>query len=132
VTDVSQAEIEEARQDLAQELLPDLATIERVTETSDGGGGFTEAWAPVAEDIPCRLDPYGKSTTKGGGGESGTAGERIDDRTLNVVTFGAGTDVTLKDRLVINGTTFEVTVVREHGNWELMKRVDVKEQFLDG
>lgn len=126
--DTTPAEIEDARGDFAEELLPDVAVIERVSETSDGGGGFSESWSPVGEHA-CRFDPYGKSTTKGSGGESGSAGERLDDRTLNVVTFPAGTDVRLKDRLLIGSKTFEVTVVRSHGNWELMKRVDVKEKF---
>lgn len=104
----------------AESALPDTATLERLTSTSDGGGGFTEAWATQGAAIPCRIAPLG-------GGEGGNAGGRVSDETSHVVSLPAETDVTESDRLVIAGRTYEVTVVRERGEWEISRRVEAKE-----
>lgn len=99
--------------------LPDTATLERLTSTSDGGGGFTETWAQQGDALPCRVAPLG-------GGEGGNAGGRVSDETTAVVTLPAGTDVTESDRLVIAGRRYEVTVVRERSD-EITRRTEVKE-----
>jgi len=38
-------------------LLNKRATIQRLTRTSDGAGGFTEVWSNLYENIPCRVQP---------------------------------------------------------------------------
>jgi len=40
--------------------LPDTAQVQRKTLTSDGAGGFTEAWTTVAT-VACRVAPSGQS-----------------------------------------------------------------------
>jgi len=101
-------------------VLPDVATLERLTTVSDGGGGSTETWAQVGVPVACRIAPLA-------GGEGGQAGGRVADETTHVVTVAAGTEVTERDRLLIAGTRYEVTVVRERGAWELARRVEVRE-----
>lgn len=130
MTDVPAAEIAEARAVLEAELLPDEATILRPTEESDGGGGRVTKWASRGT-VACRLDPYGGATSsRGAGGESKLhPAERLDTRIVHIVTVPAGTDVQLKDRLEINDATYEVNILRQRGEWELLRRVECKEVF---
>ncbi len=105
-------------------LLPDVATVQRAVVTADGGGGQTEAWTVLAEAVPCRLSPVGGGETKRG---SARGGDRIADEAISIVTFAAGTDITEADRVVIAGDTFDVTLVRLRGEWELTRRCEVRE-----
>lgn len=99
--------------------LPDRATIERPTETSDGGGGFDTTWADLAEDVPCRL----WTVRSGGPG----AGDVLSEDATGVVTFAAAQDITVADRIVIDETRYAVLLVRGHGAWQLSCRAEVKE-----
>jgi hypothetical protein len=132
MTDVSQEEIDEARADLVAEALPDTCTIERATKTPDGGGGFKgETWAPIAEDVPCRLDAYGGATSSRGAGGAGSShsGERIDTRTSHIIAMPHGTAIEATDHVVIGDSAFEVLVVRKRAAWELTRSVETKEKF---
>ena len=40
----------------ADSLLPDFCNLLTVSSTSDGQGGFTEAWGTVTRNVPCRVD----------------------------------------------------------------------------
>lgn len=104
----------------ADRALPDTCTIQRKTAVSDGGGGTTETWADHATGIACRIAPAS-------GGETGTAGDRVEDETTHVVTLPALTDITEADRLQVDGQVYEVTAVRKRGAWELTRRVEAKE-----
>lgn len=100
--------------------LPETCTIQRKTAVSDGGGGTTTSWVNQAAGVPCRVAPAG-------GGETGTAGDRISDETTHIVTLPAQTEVTEADRLVIAGQTYESTAVRKRGAWEVTRRVEARE-----
>lgn len=130
MTEVGAEEIAEARADLEEQILPDTGTILALSGASDGEGGETEEWSPIAT-TPCRLDPYGGPTSsRGAGGEGqGHAGERIDSRTSHIVTMPANTAVSVENRIEINETTYEVNVLRRFGDWELTRRVEVRESF---
>lgn len=60
MTDIG-AVIEEVRADintvLALEFMPDVATLERLTETPDGAGGTTQVWGWVAQNVPLDYRP---------------------------------------------------------------------------
>lgn len=99
--------------------LPSEATISRRTAVPDVGGGTTYEWQDVAA-VACRIAPQG-------GGEGSTFGGGVVDETTHVVTLPAGADVTEADRLVVDGQAFEVTLVRKRGEWELARRVEVRE-----
>lgn len=130
MTEVGAAEIAEARADLDAQIFPDTARILGPVTESDGEGGDSEEWAPVGETV-CRIDPYGGPTSsRGAGGEGkGHAGERIDSRTSHIVSMPANTPIDLEQRLEIDGTTYEINVLRRFGDWELTRRVEVKEKF---
>lgn len=112
-----------ARKRFAEEL-PDRATIQRNTSTPDGGGGFTQSWATLAADVPCRLAPVGggEDSARGSSG-----GDRISDEATSIITFAAGQDVTEADRIIVAGQTFDVQLVRRRGEYEITRRVEVKE-----
>lgn len=100
--------------------LPDVCVIQRATNFSDGQGGQTEAWA-TASTTSCRVSPAGRSAV-----EVARA-----DRTAAVgdwiVTLPYLSDVTVEDRLLVNGTTtYEVTGLRAPRSWELSRRVECK------
>lgn len=130
MTDLSAAEIAEARSDLEAELLPDQATILRRVSEEDGGGGFIDTEWQARETVACRLDPYGSPlSSRGAGGEAAAhPAERLETRTSHFVTLPAETDIELSDRLEINGTTYEITYLRKRGQWELTRRVECKEK----
>jgi hypothetical protein len=116
---LSTAQIEAMRA-TAERAFPDLATIQRRTEISDGGGGTTTTWADLAENVPCRLSPVG-------GGEVGLTGARIADEATSLVTMAATRDVVESDRLVIDGFVYDVQLVRRRGSWALTLRIECKE-----
>lgn len=115
---LTDSEITSARDALAN-ALPDTATIRRHTTASDGGGGTTQTWADLATTA-CRISPVG-------GGEGATDGDRIADESTHIATLPAETDVTESDRLIVAGRTYEVTLVRSRGTWELSRRCEIKE-----
>lgn len=100
-------------------MLPDTATIERATSTKVRGE-VTQTWKPIARSIACRIAPIG-------GGETGRVAGRISERTTHLVTVAAATDIEEADRITVNGSPFEVTLVRKRGSWELSRRVEVRE-----
>jgi SPP1 family predicted phage head-tail adaptor len=103
----------------ADTALPDVATVQRATTVSDGGGGTTTSWADVAT-VACRIAPAG-------GGEGATAGERVVDESTHVISLPAEADVTELDRLIVGGQTYDVTLVRTWEEWEFSRRVECKE-----
>jgi head-tail adaptor len=106
--------------------LPGTAVIQRATNTSDGQGGQTQTWSPVAT-VRCRLSPLKGGEPATTGRSSANLGDRAVDERTYVLTFAAKTDIGMADRAVVDDTTYEVTNVRTRGELELSRRVDVKE-----
>ncbi|MGQ9809704.1 MAG: head-tail adaptor protein, partial [Armatimonadota bacterium] len=82
---------------------------------SDGAGGFTETWTPVAT-AACRLSPLGQTP------QEQVIAARLTNISGWVVTLPALTDVRPTDRLVIGSRTFEVVGILT-GSWEISRRV---------
>lgn len=79
-----------------------LATIERVTQVSDGAGGFAEGWNQLAVDVPCRLMAV-----------VGQNREVVEAAELQAVSrwtcyFLVGTDLMPQDRVTIDDQLFQV------------------------
>lgn len=81
--------------------MPETVYIQRLTRTSDGAGGWSEAWNTIA-------------TTKGRIGltnwqpsEAEIAG-RVQNQQKYVITLPADTELTEQDRLQIDGGQFEI------------------------
>lgn len=85
---------------IAESFMPESAAIQRPTETSSGDG-TSASWSTIAT-VSARLSPMGGASERLGADASlqAVAAWRI--------AVPVGTDVTVKDRIVINGRTFEV------------------------
>lgn len=109
------------RLDLEPEVeLPETGRVLTRTTASSGGGGTRESW-DSGPDLLCRIDPIG------GGKGSASPGDRIDDRTTQMIALPAGTQITEADRVEIDGKgVFEVTQVRRRSE-ELVQLVEAIE-----
>lgn len=99
---------------IAEQFLPDTATISRFTSTSTSDG-ITETWAPIASGVRCRVSPRETTATEG----LGTGGAVVRAVSPWLVTLPFGTDITVRDRITVLGSdrvderTFEATRIDE-------------------
>ena len=82
--------------------LPELADIVRYVETNTADGPV-QGWTTIATGIPARISSRTTTASEGVGGAAQT--RALNDWRIWLPAF---TDVTVLDRLVINGRTFEV------------------------
>ncbi len=78
-------------------------TVQRVTQTSDGGGGYTDVWNSTATNVPCKayaLRVRISGTTGAIGGEEVIAGERAGIREITAVLIPKAVDINEGDRLL--------------------------------
>ena len=115
---ISAAELTTMRSDLTASM-PSQVTIERVTLTSDGMGGQTEAWATVGTAL-ARVSPTGAGLDDIVGGE-------VLNQTPWVVTVPVGTSVTERDRVVYEAQTFEVIRTNAPRSWDTCVRLECME-----
>lgn len=115
------SELSQMRAD-ALKALPDTATIKTPTETANGRGGLTASYSG-STTAPSRL-------AFDTGGEPGATDQRIADGVnapqLFIVTLPQDAPVTEKDRLVINGVTYEIVSATPARSYEVTKRLKAK------
>jgi hypothetical protein len=107
----------------AEAAMPDEATVLRLTQTYDGGGGYNEAWVE-GDTYPCSIGaPLG-----------GESDERNNTRTIVVdesqatFRFPAKADIQTTDRLrTPDNRVWEVNAVQIRGAWEIARDVKVTE-----
>lgn len=116
-----------AMRETTEEALPDLCTIERNTPTNDGGDR-TDLFSPLATDVACRIAPIAGGEAATGGRTLGATGDRADDETTHQLTLPWGQDITEADQVVVDGQTYEVTLVRKRGEWELSRIAEMREK----
>lgn len=90
---------------LSNQFLPDVCAIQRYTETATGDG-TSQTWSDLATGVSCRVSPLASGASEALGA----------DASLRAVAqwtiwLPAGTDVTVRDRVVYQGRTFEVARV---------------------
>lgn len=95
---------------LATQFRPDTCTIQRYTQT-ESGDGTTQTWSDLATGVTCRVSRIGNSGNEGMG-----AGEAIQAVGQRRIKLPAGQDVTVKDRIVTGGITYEVVDVPKISN----------------
>jgi hypothetical protein len=100
--------------------LPSVATRLARVQVNDGAGGVGSGYVADPATVACRIAPVA-------GGEGPDQGGAVDDRTTHIVTLPAGTTVEEPDRLVIDGVTYEITLVRKRPGLEAVRRVEVVE-----
>lgn len=82
--------------------LTEACTIQHRTLTSDGAGGWTEAWTTVT--TVCRVAPVGANEAVLAGQQRIVANWKL--------TFPAGTVVHDEDRIAVGSRTFEVVGIQ--------------------
>ena len=103
-----------AQQDAVANTLAGSCVIERVTLTSDGQGGFTQAFAAVGT-ADCRIVANSGNTKI-----TGATFERVGDYTI---TLASGTDVEEQDRIIKDGINYRVLFVDDVRDWQTAARV---------
>ena len=98
---LSASELSQLRSD-ASDYLPDTCTIQTVAQTSDGMGGWTEAWSNTYTSVACRLAPEQTAQTEGLEGEQMAAVTRW----VLTVAYDQAIDETM--RVVHDSETYEV------------------------
>lgn len=100
----SAAQLTQMRRQRAETLLATCA-VRRVAETSDGKGGFTQAWATVVT-LPCAV--YTSSGTGARGG--GVMSVGTESRAWQVA-LAHDAAIAPADRIAVDGRTLEVVSV---------------------
>lgn len=109
------AELAQIRSDL-ENTLPEAGTILTLTRTSDGQGGWSEAWGGTAS-VACRLDFIG-------GAESVT-GNALIPYARAIVTLPQATVITEQNRFSHSSGTYSVQAVNL-GSWLGVKRATLE------
>lgn len=103
-----------------EDALPGTAVIHTSTLASDGQGGWIPTYS-ASGTVVARLSPEGLR------GEEPELAGRISEVRHLVLTIPAETTVSVDDRIVYDGETFDVVEVRDRTPWELSRRVRVVE-----
>lgn len=116
---LSSADLSSMREAI-EELLPDTCSIMSITRTSDGQGGWSEAWGTAVGGtaVACRLD-YVSGRTEFTGGA-------IQPYTGFVMTLPYNATVTTANRLIHNGKTYSITGLDTYKSWALDTRCKVE------
>jgi head-tail adaptor len=99
--------------------MPGTVVVMRSTQTSDGMGGVSDAWAAVGT-VTARVSPTGAGLDDIVGGE-------FTNITPWVVTVPHGSSVTDRDRIAYLGQTFEVMRTSTPRSYESCVRLECKE-----
>lgn len=102
------------------EALPSTAIIQGTVNMADGQGGFYEGWASVGT-VPARLYPQSSRTYD----ESATGGAQLISRTRWFVTMPWNAVVDARNRIFMEGRTWEIQSVNNDENWRTAIRCEV-------
>lgn len=101
------------------ETLPDTCNLLTVTLTSDGQGGYTEAWGTAVSSVACRLD-YKV-------GDERVFGSSVKPYTGWMVTLPYDKTATNEYRIEVGSTTYSVEAVDNNKSWDAVLRCKVNE-----
>ena len=91
--------------------LPDTCTIQQATETLDGYGQPSQAWANVADlvGLPCRLAPRSEEQER-------RLPELVETQATHVLAMAYAAAITTQMRAVVDSVSYDITAVRHDGN----------------
>ena len=104
-----------AMQRTQQGVLTQTVEIRRAEAEADGYGGVTQNWRTVYNGIAARLMPARL-------GRESTGADRITESTDWDLTLAASQEIHTGDRVVYNGTEYEVVSTNEDSGWVTAKR----------
>lgn len=100
------------------DLLPGTCNILSLTRTSDGQGGWTEAWGTATTGVSCRLDNVTKREQ--------LSGAAVQHFTGWVLTVPYDTTITQSQRVEIGSTQYNVRGIDSGKSWTASLRLDVE------
>lgn len=115
---LTDAEITAMRADLEDIALPDVGNVLTLSQTSDGAGGYSDAWGTATKDVKCRLGNVG--------GREQLAGMAVQSFNSFWLTLPHDTAITAEDRFEIGAQQYNVIAVDTGKSWNLCKRVLVE------
>jgi hypothetical protein len=121
---LSDAELAEVRAEI-EIVMPETGRILYRTEEQTDGGGNQATYTP-GPDLPAAIAPQKRIIS---GGEVGSAGDRIDDRTTHIITLPATTEVSGKDRVELDGWGVFEVLAAEKRSEAITKQVEAREVF---
>jgi head-tail adaptor len=86
--------------------LTDMVTITRASSSSDGMGGYSDAWA-TAITTTCRVAPISSR-------DLATLGGKVFEGALVRVTLPASTAIDVADRISVGARAFDVLAISAH------------------
>lgn len=104
------------------DLMPDTCTIQSMSTTKNSIGEAVHSYSNRGTSIQCRLDPL-----KGHKEEYGMFGGVLQTEGNFVLTVPYDQTVTTTDRVIVDGTTFEVVFVDPEKSWNVSVRAVLKE-----
>lgn len=111
---LSDKELAEMRAE-AEKLLSDTCNILSKAYASDGAGGQTISWGTAAQNVSCRLVPKSSKASDMEGG-------RINYHTMWLVHLPYDQDVAPDQRIVINGSNYDVQSVEDAHSWRMLNQ----------
>lgn len=115
---ISDAELQWMR-DAAAELLPDVCTILRPTNTSDGQGGWVTTWGTVAANVKCRLDIGNRDI------QETITGATLKPHSWWMLTLPYNQTIDATWRVVIGGQSYNVINHDSGKSWQIATRAVV-------
>lgn len=98
--------------------LPGTAVLKTATFADDSGGGGSITWT-AAGTVPCRITPMSM--------DERLIANRIAEDANWLITLPADTAVNHRQRLAIDGRSFEVLAVRAPRSYEISRQVEANE-----
>lgn len=110
--------------------LSEVAWILSVSTGPTEGGGTKDTFTKADASVMCAVAPKSGGIYVGRSGSGGkAAGDRDEDRTLNVITLAGTPTVKERDRIEIDGRgIFEVTILYRRST-EIARQVEAREVF---
>lgn len=110
-------ELAQMRADIAN-LLPDTCSILSVAYTSDGEGGWSEAWGTATASVACRIDfKMGREVVVGGA---------VQPFTRVILSLPYNTALSTNDRILSGGNTYAVKSVNNGQSWIVAVRAELE------
>ena len=107
-------------QDIQGRALPGTIVIESKTLTTDGMGGYSEAWAAVGTVDGRIMQRVARQS-----GET-LGGAQVSSVTQWFATMPSGTTVTAANRLKFESRTYEIISVNNDASWQTATRCEVR------
>ena len=106
--------------DAQERAMPGSVVIERYALTSDGMGGYSEAWT-AAGTVTGRIYPVQRR-----GAMESVRGAQVTSETVWFATLPVGTVVDARDRLVYESRSWEIATVNNDEMWQTAVRCELK------